>query len=140
VTAGRDLRRAPRWLRVGAAVSQQLGTDRSYKGQAQCEGRAEIADCELVRYRFAARAEYSDFAPGKREPPMTSERLSFDLLDFGPSPLGFARRFLVVFARWRQRARQRAALAQLPAYMLRDIGLTEADVWRETRLPPWRQF
>lgn len=68
---------------------------------------------------------------------MTTERLSFDLLDLGPRPPGILRRLRLVLARWRRRARQRAALARLSAHMLRDIGLSEADVWREMRRPPW---
>jgi uncharacterized protein YjiS (DUF1127 family) len=70
---------------------------------------------------------------------MTTERLSFDLLDVGPSRPGVMSRVLAAFASWRTRARQRTALARLSAHMLRDIGLTEADVWRETRLLPWER-
>jgi uncharacterized protein YjiS (DUF1127 family) len=68
---------------------------------------------------------------------MTSERLSGDLFDLALPLPGIGRRFLAVLMSWRDRARQRRALAQFNPYMLRDIGLSEADVWRETRLPPW---
>lgn len=68
---------------------------------------------------------------------MTAERLSFDLIDLGPPSPGIVRRLLATFARWRDEQRQRAALARLPAYLLRDMGLGEADVWRETRVPYW---
>jgi uncharacterized protein YjiS (DUF1127 family) len=37
-----------------------------------------------------------------------------------------------------ERARQRRQLGELNDYMLRDIGLTRADVDRETRKPFWR--
>jgi len=36
------------------------------------------------------------------------------------------------------RSRQRRRLAELSDYMLRDIGLTRADVAGETRKPFWR--
>ena len=39
---------------------------------------------------------------------------------------------------WRARARQRYALSMLDDHLLRDIGLTRADVDRETMKPFWR--
>jgi uncharacterized protein YjiS (DUF1127 family) len=39
---------------------------------------------------------------------------------------------------WAERAHQRRQLAELNDYMLRDIGLTRADVAGETRKPFWR--
>jgi uncharacterized protein YjiS (DUF1127 family) len=39
---------------------------------------------------------------------------------------------------WRDRANQRHALAQLDDRMLRDVGLSRADVWWESRKPFWR--
>ena len=39
---------------------------------------------------------------------------------------------------WRRRARSRAELAALDDRMLRDIGLTRADVWFEIAKPFWR--
>lgn len=68
---------------------------------------------------------------------MTSERLSVELFDLQPLPSGLARRFLAVLTRCLDRERQRNALAQFDARMLRDIGITETDVWHETQLPPW---
>lgn len=38
---------------------------------------------------------------------------------------------------WRERARQRAELARLDHRARKDIGLSEADVWREVRKAPW---
>lgn len=38
---------------------------------------------------------------------------------------------------WQERARQRRELAQLDDRMLRDIGLTRSDVYRETSKPFW---
>ena len=40
---------------------------------------------------------------------------------------------------WRQRARDRALLARFDSRMLRDIGLTPADVMREINRPFWRE-
>ncbi|WP_432454708.1 MULTISPECIES: DUF1127 domain-containing protein [unclassified Agarivorans] len=38
---------------------------------------------------------------------------------------------------WIQRQKTRRQLAQLPAYLLRDIGLTEADRYQESRKNFW---
>jgi uncharacterized protein YjiS (DUF1127 family) len=43
-----------------------------------------------------------------------------------------------VLANWERRARSRRELAELSEYSLRDIGLTRADVVRETSKPFWR--
>ena len=40
---------------------------------------------------------------------------------------------------WAERARQRRQLAELDDYMLRDIGLTRADVANEIRKTFWQQ-
>jgi uncharacterized protein YjiS (DUF1127 family) len=39
---------------------------------------------------------------------------------------------------WVERVRQRRALADLDDRLLRDIGLTRADVWLEIKKPFWR--
>jgi uncharacterized protein YjiS (DUF1127 family) len=39
---------------------------------------------------------------------------------------------------WAQRRRERAELARLDDRMLRDSGVTRADVWREINKPFWR--
>jgi uncharacterized protein YjiS (DUF1127 family) len=39
---------------------------------------------------------------------------------------------------WQQRARDRQQLQSLSDHMLRDIGLTRADVFLETSKPFWR--
>lgn len=50
---------------------------------------------------------------------------------------GSIHRVVAALALWRERARQRAALARLDDISRRDLGITEADVWRETRKAPW---
>jgi uncharacterized protein YjiS (DUF1127 family) len=40
---------------------------------------------------------------------------------------------------WRERSRSRRSLRDLDERMLRDIGLTPADVERECRKPFWRE-
>jgi uncharacterized protein YjiS (DUF1127 family) len=71
----------------------------------------------------------------QRELVMSTERLSLEMLDLVPPDAGFGRRMLEVARRWRVRAQGRAVLARMNPHQLRDIGLSEADVWRETRLP-----
>jgi uncharacterized protein YjiS (DUF1127 family) len=43
-----------------------------------------------------------------------------------------------LFSVWSERSRQRARLAELTEAQLRDIGLSRADVRRETEKPFWR--
>jgi len=59
----------------------------------------------------------------------TSHRWLHELLNRG----------VALLREWRHRARSRAELATLDERMLRDIGVTRADVWRETSKPFWRQ-
>lgn len=40
---------------------------------------------------------------------------------------------------WQQRARERHHLSALGDHMRRDLGLDEADIFRECRKPFWRQ-
>ena len=39
---------------------------------------------------------------------------------------------------WQERANQRASLAELDGRLLSDVGLSRADVERETSIPFWR--
>jgi uncharacterized protein YjiS (DUF1127 family) len=39
---------------------------------------------------------------------------------------------------WRDRAYSRHMLAELDAHLRKDIGVTDADVWRESNKPFWR--
>ncbi|HKU41429.1 MAG TPA: DUF1127 domain-containing protein [Polyangiales bacterium] len=66
---------------------------------------------------------------------MTSERLSLDLIELPRPSAGILRRLRDAFVHWRRTAQQREVLAGFDERMLRDVGLTEADVWRETRFP-----
>ena len=47
-------------------------------------------------------------------------------------------RLLVLSLLWRERARQRHALAELDDRMLKDIGLSQAEVSREIAKPFWQ--
>jgi uncharacterized protein YjiS (DUF1127 family) len=46
--------------------------------------------------------------------------------------------FLATVRLWRQRVRERRALAELNARELADFGATSADVYRELSTPFWR--
>jgi uncharacterized protein YjiS (DUF1127 family) len=50
-----------------------------------------------------------------------------------------ARRVLRVWSMWQERSAGRDALVRLDHHMLRDIGLTRADVERELMKPFWRE-
>jgi uncharacterized protein YjiS (DUF1127 family) len=45
---------------------------------------------------------------------------------------------LATLALWAERRRQRRALLELDAALLRDIGLSGADAWHESSKPFWR--
>ena len=67
--------------------------------------------------------------------PMRTEKLRI-------GPVGADRqapppRLTAIFVRWRERARERDVLAQLDEQARRDLGVSEADVWRETHKAPW---
>ena len=42
------------------------------------------------------------------------------------------------FLTWLERSRSRRQLSELPAYLLKDIGLNESDRYQETTKPFWR--
>ena len=50
-----------------------------------------------------------------------------------PAPRGL----LTKLALWRRRSAERAQLARLDARMRNDLGLSDADVWAETRKAAW---
>jgi uncharacterized protein YjiS (DUF1127 family) len=45
---------------------------------------------------------------------------------------------LSVVLEWHERSRSRRMLETLDDHQLRDVGLSRADVWRESRKPFWR--
>ena len=47
-------------------------------------------------------------------------------------------RTLATLREWRRRSRDRAELARFDERMLRDIGISPGDVWREINKPFWR--
>lgn len=49
-----------------------------------------------------------------------------------------AARVFLLLAEWQERAEQRAHLANMDAAMLKDIGVSHADAWREAHKPFWR--
>ena len=44
---------------------------------------------------------------------------------------------VITVAGWQIRSRQRTALRRLNDHMLKDIGVTRADAWREAAKPFW---
>ncbi len=56
---------------------------------------------------------------------------------FGEMLLGAAARAVRTLLTWQERDRQRHALAQLDARMLKDVGLSRAEVVLELRKPFW---
>jgi uncharacterized protein YjiS (DUF1127 family) len=55
------------------------------------------------------------------------------------SPRAVLTSILAMLQKWRRRSRQRTELARLDERMLREIGVTPGDVWREINKPFWRQ-
>ncbi|MFL6624498.1 MAG: DUF1127 domain-containing protein [Sulfurifustis sp.] len=64
-----------------------------------------------------------DFEAAASRPPASS------------NPFG---RVVATLGEWRTRTRQRAQLAKLDSALRRDLGLSDADIWRELRKPFWR--
>lgn len=56
----------------------------------------------------------------------------------GRLTLAILARLIDLVQEWRERYRQRRHLASLDHHMLRDIGLSSADVEQEIRKPFWR--
>jgi len=54
-------------------------------------------------------------------------------------PASYLRRALALFDTWRQRSRDRRALALMDERSLRDLGLTHYEVFYEVRKPFWRE-
>jgi uncharacterized protein YjiS (DUF1127 family) len=54
-------------------------------------------------------------------------------------PASHLRRVLALFDIWRQRLRDRRALALMDGRSLRDIGLTRCDALHEARKPFWQE-
>jgi uncharacterized protein YjiS (DUF1127 family) len=57
---------------------------------------------------------------------------------FGQGTLMNLARLVELLQEWRERYRQRRQLAGMDDYMLRDIGLSSADVDQEIHKPFWR--
>jgi uncharacterized protein YjiS (DUF1127 family) len=55
-----------------------------------------------------------------------------------PSPAAALRQMLKAVDDWMSRSRQRRALAQLDAHLLRDIGVTAYDAAHEAAKPFWK--
>lgn len=68
---------------------------------------------------------------------MNAENLRMEDCHPGPQLSSAVQRLAATLAQWRERARQRDELAHLDALTLRDLGLADADLWRETRKSPW---
>lgn len=67
---------------------------------------------------------------------MESETIKLAYAD--KSAWGAITRVFATLVEWFVRARQRSELAQLDAWMMRDLGLTDADVQRERSKLPWQ--
>lgn len=59
-------------------------------------------------------------------------------MDFARPARALRRLAAQVFSVWPERLRQRQRLAELTDAQLRDVGLSRADVRRETEKPFWR--
>jgi uncharacterized protein YjiS (DUF1127 family) len=49
-----------------------------------------------------------------------------------------AQQLMAAVTAWRARYTQRVTLAQLDPWILRDLGLSDAELWRELRKLPWQ--
>jgi uncharacterized protein YjiS (DUF1127 family) len=70
---------------------------------------------------------------------MASERISLDHAELQHLPMARLHSAWDMFKTWREQEHARQLLARFDARMLEDIGITETEAWRETRLPFWRK-
>ena len=49
-----------------------------------------------------------------------------------------ARRVLDLLSQWHDRAQQRHELREMPDHLLKDMGITWEDAYRESRKPFWK--
>ncbi|SEG07582.1 DUF1127 domain-containing protein [Marinobacterium lutimaris] len=70
-------------------------------------------------------AQATQFRPINLTPGERSRRINLNAL-------------MLIIKHWHARARQRRQLAQLPAEMLKDIGVSRADALNEASKPFWR--
>ena len=68
---------------------------------------------------------------------MTSEKLHIELVHPAAQSSGLVKRLTAALGAFHARREQRRVLATLEPLILQDLGLTEADVWREARKRPW---
>ena len=71
--------------------------------------------------------------------PVAAPDARVDGREFAHTLQRFATSVFATVLEWQERARQRYRLAELDDRMLKDIGLTRADVNREVEKPFWMQ-
>lgn len=69
---------------------------------------------------------------------MTTQDLQLEQLRPMPRVLGGLRRVFADCGEWLRRSRQRRELIHMDALTLRDLGLSQADVWYEASKAPWQ--
>jgi uncharacterized protein YjiS (DUF1127 family) len=83
-------------------------------------------------------ADVGDSSGGSRPVAFLTEIKSVLLLIASPT-LTVISRLTGILRVWRQRALERAELAQMSQDELHDIGVSSADHWTETHKPFWRK-
>lgn len=69
---------------------------------------------------------------------LSSPRSTPSLRGIFARPAGLMVRIARLSGVWYRRYRERRALAALPDHLLKDIGLSDADVWAESRKWFWQ--
>ena len=69
---------------------------------------------------------------------MKGGNVAIDGHGFASRRTTFLSRIAMTLACWRARVRSRHELARLDQHTQRDLGLSDADIWRETRKAPWQ--
>jgi uncharacterized protein YjiS (DUF1127 family) len=67
---------------------------------------------------------------------MTVQDIHYQALEAPRTAESLLRRVAAAFTSWRAREEQRRTLAQLSDHLMRDLGLSDADIWRETHSSP----
>src|SRR6516164_5946393 len=93
---------------------------------------AQSPECRRPRHVGRGRRERAVTAPSMALPAQPAVREC-------KQPASHLRRALALFDIWRQRLRDRRALALMDERSLRDVGLTRCDALYEARKPFWRE-
>jgi uncharacterized protein YjiS (DUF1127 family) len=104
----------------------------------------KAANTPAMPARWATECSFEDSLQHRHQPIMPYEldmrwaAAAAARKEFSRGLRAIGQRVATTLAVWAARKSARRELAEMTDYMLRDVGLTRADVWREVSKPFWR--